>query len=72
VHYPVPIHRQPAYADPGTAECCPVAVHMAARVISLPMGPYLDANAARQVATTVLCAVGSTQPASAETMLAQP
>ncbi len=43
VHYPIPLHRQPAYA-----ELCRVvgglteAEALAARVFSLPMHPYLD------------------------------
>ncbi|MGZ8356845.1 MAG: DegT/DnrJ/EryC1/StrS family aminotransferase, partial [Telluria sp.] len=39
VHYPVPIHVQPAYAHLSAAGDCPVALDMAARVLSLPMGP---------------------------------
>jgi len=41
VHYPVPLHRQPALI--GSSEpCLPVAEHAALRVFSLPMHPYLS------------------------------
>jgi UDP-2-acetamido-2-deoxy-ribo-hexuluronate aminotransferase len=43
VHYPVPLHRQPAYADRvRAAGPLAVAERAAERVISLPMHPYLD------------------------------
>jgi UDP-2-acetamido-2-deoxy-ribo-hexuluronate aminotransferase len=58
VHYPVPIHRQPAYAHFSSADCCPVALEMADKVISLPMGPYLSAESANTVAITLLSAAG--------------
>ena len=60
VHYPVPIHLQPAYAHLCCADCCPVAQDMAARVMSLPMGPYLPAAANREVAAALLQAAGVT------------
>jgi len=42
VHYPVPLHRQPAYQD--TCRCSGTLANseaVAARVLSLPMHPYL-------------------------------
>lgn len=42
VHYPVPMHLQPAYQDLCCPDCCPESVSAALRVISLPMHPYLD------------------------------
>jgi len=54
VHYPVPMHLQPAYAHLSSADACPVASSMAARVLSLPMGPYLDDASTRRVAQTLL------------------
>ena len=42
VHYPVPLHRQPAYAEEGAGRSFPVAERAAQRVISLPMHPYLN------------------------------
>jgi UDP-2-acetamido-2-deoxy-ribo-hexuluronate aminotransferase len=51
VHYPVPLHLQPVFADlkqgPGSL---PVSEAVAARVISLPMHPYLTED---QQATVV-------------------
>ncbi|MDS4016039.1 MAG: DegT/DnrJ/EryC1/StrS family aminotransferase [Candidatus Accumulibacter sp.] len=42
VHYPVPLHRQPAYAGRCRIQgSLDVAEHLAERVISLPMGPDL-------------------------------
>ncbi|MGE0385669.1 MAG: DegT/DnrJ/EryC1/StrS family aminotransferase [Gammaproteobacteria bacterium] len=43
VHYPVPLHLQPAFAGLGLgAGSFPVAERSAARVMSLPMHPFLD------------------------------
>ena len=66
VHYPVPIHRQPAYAHLSDPDCCPVAVEMAARVMSLPMGPHLSAASVDRVALTLLDAAGIPMPGSSE------
>ncbi|HEU4485470.1 MAG TPA: DegT/DnrJ/EryC1/StrS family aminotransferase [Povalibacter sp.] len=42
VHYPVPLHLQPVFADGGQGKgTFPVAEAAADRVISLPMHPYL-------------------------------
>jgi UDP-2-acetamido-2-deoxy-ribo-hexuluronate aminotransferase len=43
VHYPTPLHLQPAFAGLGVAPgSLPIAEHAAQRVVSLPMHPYLD------------------------------
>lgn len=43
VHYPVPLHLQPAYRELGFKEgAYPHAERAAKRVVSLPMHPYLD------------------------------
>lgn len=43
IYYPVPMHLQRAYRDYGSGEgSCPVAEALSARVLSLPMHPYLD------------------------------
>jgi UDP-2-acetamido-2-deoxy-ribo-hexuluronate aminotransferase len=39
VHYPIPLNQQPAVANPNAV--LPVGDHVAAKVLSLPMGPYL-------------------------------
>jgi UDP-2-acetamido-2-deoxy-ribo-hexuluronate aminotransferase len=45
VHYPVPLHLQPAFADLELAcGSFPLAERAAARVLSLPMHPYLAAH----------------------------
>ena len=55
VHYPLPIHRQPAYLRYDDVSC-PVADLLAQRVLSLPMSPYMtDADIGR-VAAIVLAA----------------
>jgi UDP-2-acetamido-2-deoxy-ribo-hexuluronate aminotransferase len=66
VHYPVPIHMQPAYAHLSSPHCCPVALEMAAKVISLPMGPYLSAESAYTVAAALLRAAGVALPGTAD------
>jgi UDP-2-acetamido-2-deoxy-ribo-hexuluronate aminotransferase len=42
VHYPRPLHHQPAYAAHCCPECCPESVKAAARVLSLPMSADLS------------------------------
>ncbi len=66
VHYPVPMHQQPAYARLAGGPPCPVAVDMAARVLSLPMGPYLDDAGAREVAEALLSAAAVPLPATGQ------
>jgi UDP-2-acetamido-2-deoxy-ribo-hexuluronate aminotransferase len=58
VHYPVPIHMQPAYAHLAGGATCPVARALADRVMSLPMGPYLPDDDIHLVCATLLKAVG--------------
>lgn len=57
VHYPIPLNRQPAVAD--AAARLPVGDAVAARVMSLPMHPYLDAA---EQATVVNALRESLQP----------
>jgi dTDP-4-amino-4,6-dideoxygalactose transaminase len=43
IHYPIPPHRQQAYADLGfRSGAFPVAEKMAAEVLSLPIGPHVS------------------------------
>lgn len=43
IHYPIPPHRQQAYAHAGWGQgAFPIAERMAAEVLSLPMGPQLQ------------------------------
>lgn len=52
IHYPIPPHRQRAYADLDVAPQ-PVAERMATEVLSLPIGPHLSLPDAERVADTV-------------------
>jgi len=54
IHYPVPVHLQPAFADLGLgAGSLPVTERLAAETLSLPMYPELDEEAVRRVAAAV-------------------
>ena len=54
VHYPIPVHLQPAYQDLGYARgAFPVAEAVAAEVLSLPMFPELASDQVRTVAEAV-------------------
>ncbi len=70
VHYPVPMHMQPAYAQWCSPEEAPVAMHMAARVLSLPMGPYMADDSVHEVAETLLDTLG--QPVAGASFLSGP
>jgi UDP-2-acetamido-2-deoxy-ribo-hexuluronate aminotransferase len=63
IHYPVPIHRQPAYAWLSTVDACPVAMDMAEKVLSIPMSPYLSQVDVAHVAD-VLIKVTTQTPSS--------
>lgn len=55
IHYPIPPHRQAAYAAEGFAsDEFPIASKMADEVLSLPMGPHLSANSVSAIADIVL------------------
>ncbi len=49
IHYPVPLHRQPAYADASAQNSFPVSEAVADRVLSLPMSAYMDESQVDQV-----------------------
>ncbi len=55
VHYPVPLHRQPAYRDlcriQGNLES---SERVSGRVFSLPMHPYLDSATQSRIARSIL------------------
>ena len=54
VHYPIPPHLQPAYADLGIARgTLPIAERLANHVLSLPIGPHLGKTAADEVIAAV-------------------
>jgi len=57
VHYPIPVHLQPAYADLGySAGDFPVAEQVAAEVLSLPIFPEMTSAQVAEVAGAVLAA----------------
>jgi dTDP-4-amino-4,6-dideoxygalactose transaminase len=59
IHYPIPVHLQPAYADLGYgAGDFPVAESLANTVLSLPMFPELTDNQLEEVARAVLATAG--------------
>jgi UDP-2-acetamido-2-deoxy-ribo-hexuluronate aminotransferase len=54
IHYPMPIHRQPAFAYLNLPEgSFPIAETAAKRVISLPMHPYLKAEEIQKIVDIV-------------------
>ena len=54
IHYPIPPHKQQAYAEAGfAATAFPLASRMAAEVLSLPMGPQLSIEQAEVVVAAV-------------------
>jgi UDP-2-acetamido-2-deoxy-ribo-hexuluronate aminotransferase len=56
VHYPKPLHHQPAYAAYCCPDCCPQSVAAAAEVMSLPMSADLThAQQDRVVAAMQAC-----------------
>jgi len=60
VHYPVPLHLQPAFARPGLGRgSFPLAEAAADRVISLPIHPYLSQTDQETVVAAVRAACGA-------------
>jgi UDP-2-acetamido-2-deoxy-ribo-hexuluronate aminotransferase len=57
VHYPLLIPLQPAYERFCKIPYFPVAAAMTSRVMSLPMGPYMDGDSVTRVANALLIAV---------------
>ncbi|MFN2377030.1 MAG: DegT/DnrJ/EryC1/StrS family aminotransferase [Candidatus Binatia bacterium] len=54
IHYPLPFHRQPAYADLGYGPgSFPVAERLAGEVLSLPMFPELTDEQLQHVAAAI-------------------
>jgi dTDP-4-amino-4,6-dideoxygalactose transaminase len=54
IHYPIPVHRLPAYADLGYGPgAFPASEQAAAEVVSLPMYPELTPDMIRKVAEAV-------------------
>ena len=63
IHYPVPVHLQPAYADLGYGRgAFPHSEAAAAQVLSLPLYPELPSQAIAEVAAAVKKAVANRTP----------
>ncbi|MCE2690692.1 MAG: DegT/DnrJ/EryC1/StrS family aminotransferase [Rubrivivax sp.] len=58
VHYPTPLHHQPAYAQHCCPGCCENCIRAAARVMSLPMSADLTAADQGRVVAALQAAVG--------------
>ena len=58
VHYPRPLHHQPAYAAHCCPDCCPVSTRLSQRVMSLPMSADLAEADQDQVVRALRAAVG--------------
>ena len=61
VHYPRPLHRQPAYARFGDTNACPASIAAADEVLSLPMSPDLADADFERVVQALAAAVGPTR-----------
>ena len=57
VHYPIPLNKQPAVADPAAQ--LPVGDAVAHRVMSLPMHPGLDATTQERIVRALVAATAS-------------
>ncbi|HEU6455864.1 MAG TPA: DegT/DnrJ/EryC1/StrS family aminotransferase, partial [Roseateles sp.] len=57
VHYPRPLHHQPAYARYGKPDGCPHSVGAAQRVMSLPMSADLTEAQQDEVVATLRAAL---------------
>jgi dTDP-4-amino-4,6-dideoxygalactose transaminase len=54
IHYPIPLHLQPAFADLGGRQGdCPAAEAAAGEILSLPLHPGMSDDDARRVAAAV-------------------
>ncbi|HYX28414.1 MAG TPA: DegT/DnrJ/EryC1/StrS family aminotransferase [Pyrinomonadaceae bacterium] len=60
IHYPVPLHRQPAYDDYKIDNPLLVTERVAAKVVSLPMYPELTATELEQIVNAISVAPATT------------
>jgi UDP-2-acetamido-2-deoxy-ribo-hexuluronate aminotransferase len=54
VHYPVPMHMQPAYKDLCCADCCPESLKASAQVMSLPMYSGLSLSNQKEIVKSLI------------------
>ena len=65
IHYPIAPHRQQAYAELGLGPGSqPIAERLADQVLSLPMGPHLQADQVDEVVQVIVRFVQSLPPQS--------
>jgi UDP-2-acetamido-2-deoxy-ribo-hexuluronate aminotransferase len=57
VHYPTPLHRQPAYAAHAERAHCPVSEQLAGQVLSLPMSADLSHADQDRVVAALACSL---------------
>ncbi len=57
VHYPRPIHRQPAYVGYAGDRAFPASEELSRRVLNLPMHPYLEVDVQRYIVNALTAAV---------------
>ena len=62
VHYPVPLNQQPAYRSDCGGMATPVSDEIAARVMSLPMGPDLSDVDQRRIVEALRQSVAANRP----------
>ena len=61
IHYPIPVHDQPAYRKFATGgDALPVTSALCKRILSLPMYPELTRTQAERVAAAVISAAAKT------------
>ena len=54
IHYPVPPHQQQAYQESHAGLSYPIAEELSNHVLSLPMGPHLELQQAREMCDLLL------------------
>jgi dTDP-4-amino-4,6-dideoxygalactose transaminase len=71
IHYPTPLHRQPAFRQFPVADGgCPVAAALCGQVLSLPMHPYLDTATQDRIVAAIRAIVAEAEDGSAATATA--
>ncbi|OPZ59841.1 MAG: dTDP-3-amino-3,6-dideoxy-alpha-D-galactopyranose transaminase [Deltaproteobacteria bacterium ADurb.Bin510] len=53
IHYPVPLHLQPAFSSARVVGDLPVTLERAGQIVSLPLSPWLTDEAAEYVVTAI-------------------
>jgi UDP-2-acetamido-2-deoxy-ribo-hexuluronate aminotransferase len=66
VHYPRPLHHQPAYAAHCCPGCCPHSIAAARRVLSLPMSADLSEADQDRVVQALRAATAGLAPVSVQ------